>query len=520
MTEADLEAERQAELEAEGRASADDFLLSAEEFERLEPDEQVRYHASLKALVGGETFGGFVARLVPREPLPMHGKGLADIISRSRLRQRFTNISWPPGFAKSTIEERGIAWWLSKSPADQCGFVTMNDPKAHKHSRAIRTLVKRSGIAINPDSSANGMWQTVHGGGLFAGGFRGTGTGQRVPGLLILDDLYRSIEDAMSPAYRTAVINYVRAVASTRLQGGSVINSHTRWHHQDSIGVLTGEAQWLTIALPAIAEAGDPLGRKVGESLWPEMFPVKSCRGPCGHAGHLDEIRGRVGEWTWQALYQGRPSPMGGGMFKEEWWQYCDIIEGTRAVRSWDIAGTEGGHGAQTVGVLTTRSEIGEYFLSSVFRGRLSPAGVDDAIMAMARMDGRDVKISLPVDPGQAGLAQAAHWSHMLDGYDFEITPEGQGHVEGGRSKVGRATPYAAQVEHGNYFMVRGPGWTGRRRGGRFELVRIEDWRPEFIAEHAMFPSGDLCDHVDAASRGYHALSPAEVTIGLPPRIY
>lgn len=498
-----------------------DYLLTAEELERLPHEDQERYLRILRTLVGGESFTDFVARLKPQEPVPPHGRALADIFRRARLRMSLTMLSWPPGFAKTTLAVRGLAWWLARSPSDPCGFITYSDAKAYRHSDEVRTLVRKSGIAMNPSQQGKGDWATSHGGGLFAGGWRGKGTGYRVAGFLMVDDPYRRIEDALSESYRNGFANWLRSVATTRLQGGSIVCSHTRWSDLDAIGEFGGTGNWRVINLAAIAEEGDPLGRQPGESLWPEQFPAISCTAPCGHAGHLDRIREDAGEWTWAALYQGRPTPMSGGDFKPSWWQFTHELEPGQTVRAWDLAGTEGGQGAATCGVLMTRTPIGEYFVHSPFWARLSPGGVTAAIRAFAEMDGRGVFISLPCDPGQAGLAQKADFAKLLDGWTFECTPEGQGHTEGGPSKRGRARPYAAQVENGNVFLVHGAGWTATYHGGRLQLQAMANWHPEWVAEHAAFPFGALADRVDASSRGYHALNKTVIhDVAASPKIY
>jgi predicted phage terminase large subunit-like protein len=100
-----------------------------------------------------------------------------------------------------------------------------------------------------------------------------------------------------------------------------VILIQTRWHEDDLVGRLTDpmnpyydpeEAKlWEVIDLPALAfEDGtpDPLGRRPGEALWPERFPV-----PFLKAQQRLDPRG------FQALYQGRPSAGQGSFFRVEW---------------------------------------------------------------------------------------------------------------------------------------------------------------------------------------------------------
>lgn len=60
--------------------------------------------------------------------------------------------------------------------------------------------------------------------------------------------------------------------------------------------------------MPAIAEDDDPLGRSPGQALCPERFDEVALAG----------IRTDVGPTAWAALYQQRPIPVGGGMFRRD----------------------------------------------------------------------------------------------------------------------------------------------------------------------------------------------------------
>jgi phage terminase large subunit-like protein len=83
--------------------------------------------------------------------------------------------------------------------------------------------------------------------------------------------------------------------------------------------------EWLILNLPATAEAGDLLGRREGEPLWPERFD----------GAELVKIRRDVTERGWFALYQQRPRPLEGVLWQQPW------IDGARwntaAWGEWDI---------------------------------------------------------------------------------------------------------------------------------------------------------------------------------------
>ena len=62
------------------------------------------------------------------------------------------------------------------------------------------------------------------------------------------------------------------------------------------------------LTMPAIAETGDVLGRVEGEALWPEWFDV-----PISERCADRSANGRA------SLYQGRPAPAEGALFKRAW---------------------------------------------------------------------------------------------------------------------------------------------------------------------------------------------------------
>ena len=52
------------------------------------------------------------------------------------------------------------------------------------------------------------------------------------------------------------------------------------------------------------------------------------------------------------------------------------------------------------------------------------PNSVADAVEEQARADTRRVKIAIPVDPGQAGLAQKDFYVKLLNGFTVDFSPE------------------------------------------------------------------------------------------------
>jgi len=87
----------------------------------------------------------------------------------------------------------------------------------------------------------------------------------------------------------------------------------TRFHCDDVIGRLLSadRANWRELNVPAVCvdEENDALGRKLGESHWPEFFPIEN----------LQAIKKSIGERDFNSLYQGQPAGDAGAIFKEHW---------------------------------------------------------------------------------------------------------------------------------------------------------------------------------------------------------
>jgi predicted phage terminase large subunit-like protein len=97
-------------------------------------------------------------------------------------------------------------------------------------------------------------------------------------------------------------------------------------------------------------------------------------------------------------------------------------------------------------------------------------------------------KIALPQDPGQAGLAQVAHFTKLLTGRAL-ISERMTG------SKVTRAYAVAAQCNMGRVAMLRGP------------------WNAALAEELANFPAGLHDDQVDALSLAFSQATTVDLSV-------
>ncbi len=301
--------------------------------------------------------------------------------------------------------------------------------------------------------------------------------GVLVHNCLIIDDPIKNSEESFSETIRNKIWDWWLSTAYSRLEpGGIAIVLHTRWHEDDLIGRLiqemgSGGEQWEVINFPAIAEEHDVLGRAPGEALWPERYGVAD----------LERIKNTVGPYWWSSLYQQRPAPLEGGMFKREWFK---VVEGhsriTKKCRFWDLAATDGG-GDWTSGALIGLDEDENYIILDVVRGQWEPHKRDAVILQTAASDGKETLIRAEQEPGAAGVAQIDALTRKLTGYRFK------GERASG-DKVVRADAAASQSGIGRVKILRG------------------EWNRAFLDELAMFPNGKHDDQVDSFSGAFNAL--------------
>lgn len=221
-------------------------------------------------------------------------------------------VSLPPRHGKSEIVSHWTpVWSLANWPERKVILASYEADFAASWGRRVRDTANslpELGVRLRPDTQAANLWQTVQGGGMVTAGVGGPITG-RGADLLIVDDPLKNMEEATSPTIRERIWEWWQTTALTRLEPrASVVILMTRWHPDDLVGKLTtqpGRERWTVVNMPALALAGDVLGRVEGEALWPERYPV----------GVLVGIRRDVGEDAWASMYQQRPNPLGLGYF-------------------------------------------------------------------------------------------------------------------------------------------------------------------------------------------------------------
>jgi predicted phage terminase large subunit-like protein len=248
-------------------------------------------------------------------------------------------VCCPPRHGKSQLVSRLFpAYWVSRHPELFCAIASYSGELAYAHSREARHYYRITGHALSKDSAAVGNWLTPQRGGCIAAGVKGPFTGKGY-NLGIIDDPYKGPEDAKSALQRERLIDWLKSVWFTRAEPGLTAEGallpaaqvvvQTRWDHHDMTAWLLEQEteenpeHWTVLNLPAIAEpeavsmriphtctkVAD--WRQPGEPLCPERVPLAV----------LQRIRTRLGSYWWNALYQQRPSPAEGLLFRKGWIQ-------------------------------------------------------------------------------------------------------------------------------------------------------------------------------------------------------
>ncbi|HEX8323331.1 MAG TPA: terminase family protein, partial [Tepidisphaeraceae bacterium] len=218
----------------------------------------------------------------------------------------------PPRHGKSELtSHRTPVWFLNNWPDRRVMFGTYSADFAKDWGRKVRNTVEQHqdqlGVTLSDDSTSTNSWHTSAGGGMMAQGIGGAFTG-RGGDLLICDDPYKNLQDANSASYRDTVWGWWTSAFVTRVEpNATIILTLTRWHVDDVAGrILADPAQfneWDVIMLPALAEAGDPMGRVPGEALWPARKSREA----------LLKEQVAVGDYVWSSLYRQRPPNLSGG---------------------------------------------------------------------------------------------------------------------------------------------------------------------------------------------------------------
>jgi predicted phage terminase large subunit-like protein len=304
----------------------------------------------------------------------------------------------------------------------------------------------------------------LEGGLYYSVGIGGTVFG-RGAHVMLIDDPFASMEDALSEATRKGVYDWFTGTAYNRLMpGGAIVLINHRVHEDDLAGRLlaqqaAGGDRWEVVELPAIGEDG--------VALWPDAYPIEA----------LERIRNNTQPRFWSALYQQRPAPEEGSFFKVDWLRpYVKAPDrSTLAIYGGsDFAVTADG-GDYTVHVVIGLDSENRPWLLDLWRGQTSS----------------DVWVE--------------SWCDLVEwwkprGWSFE-----QGQIKAGvgpflekRARERKAWCAIETFPTRGDKAVRAQSMRGRMAMLGLQVPAHEAWYPDFRAELLSFPVGKHDDQVDA----------------------
>lgn len=441
--------------------------------------------------------------MTPDEPPARHHEYFCSQLEAIERREIMrATFSCPPGHAKTKFFSRYFpSWYLGRNPNHRYlqGGHSQNFAE-NEFGKYVRDIVleqrfrdvfpdvmlnKRSGMAA-------GSWRLAG----RRGAYVTKGVGQSIAGyrghIGGIDDPFGSREDAHSEAIRKKTGDWLFTDFRTRLLPGSpLFIVATRWHPDDLIGRVENMSRmdkglkWKIVNLTAIVEdeeemALDPMGRDIGEALWPEYYTVEE----------LLELKGTLPAGDWYALYKGKPRDVEGNVVKQGWFKrydrlptnvvgYNEIGEAfsdnriKRVTLSVDCANKTTARSNYTVITVWVEDYRGNHYLADVVRRKLEFVPLAEAIATTARK----------WDAGTILVEEAGAGIQILQQYAGKMPAPMIGVPTNSKSKEFRFDGVTPMFEAGEVWLPKSAPW-------------LTDYENEILS----FPNGDD-DQVDSTSQ-------------------
>lgn len=454
-----------------------------------------------------------LAKLSPLQLMMYHGKGRMRVAPHLKLiDQWFLQLIYgvgdehldilmvliPPGHAKSTYGSHyAPAWYLGAHPDNQVMLVSYGTDFAGSWGGKARDVFREVGpkvfgVSLDPNRKSEVDW-SVRGraGRMVSQGVDGQVTGKRSH-LLISDDLYKNSQDAASEVYRNTLIDFMQDVAYGRLHaGGKMLFLNYRWNLRDIHAwfqerVQASGERIKVLRLPALAEEGDELGRKPGEVLWPDLYPMSDMMRKQGGVGGPSSP-------TWMAQYMQDPAPAAGTLLMRHWWGFWgpEIPKVDEKWLSVDCTFKDLDTSDFVVVQCWGRQGKDLFYLLDQDKRRMDYTGTVEAIKTMhAKHSPRYIM----VEDKANGPAVISALQKEIAGV-YAVNPLG--------GKVSRAQAVSGLVKAGRVFVPR-----------PVDAPWVDEGSESFLAECSAFPRGAHDDQVDSFSQAlsmYAGTSRSEV---------
>lgn len=387
-------------------------------------------------------------------------------------------VSTPPQHGKSqTITETLPSWYLGHFPKRKVIEISYSEDFAEQFGRRNRQKLADYGpklfgveLADSPNSATN-FELSNHRGGMISRGIMSGVTGHGA-NLLIIDDPVKTQEEADSQSRQNKIWNeWLSSFTSRLAPHAKVIIIMTRWSENDLVGRLLAmeDISIEVLNFPLEAEANDPLGRKPGDALCPEIGKDNKWL-----QAFKKMLLTREGTRTWNALYQGHPVAMEGNLIHRDWWRYYtelpkDIPEYIMSVD----ASFKDGNDNDFVAIQVWAKKDAEIYLIDAVKKHLDMPSTCREIIRLRNMY---PKCRTTLIEDKANGSAIIQILRKKVGGIIAVDPFG--------GKVSRVNAIAGAIESGNCLLPDTKAFT-----------------QDFVDECSAFPNGMHDDQVDAMSQ-------------------
>ncbi|MBR3704469.1 MAG: phage terminase large subunit [Oscillospiraceae bacterium] len=396
-------------------------------------------------------------------------------------------LETPPQHGKSmSVTEALPSWYLGRHPNRRVILASYNDDSAERFARRNKEKVSAFGqslfgVTIGAISRATEFELSAKKGGapgrLISRGMLAGITGNSAD-LLIIDDPIKNRTEADSEIRRTQIWNeWLSSLKSRLAAGAKVVVIMTPWHEDDlAARLLAAEEHVTLVRLPVEAEENDPLGRKPGDALCPELGKDNKWLSQF-KSSYLRDAQG--GERAWRALYQCSPRAEEGGMVKRSWWRYYDEGETphfAREIISVDAA-FKGGEKNDFVAIEVWGKAGNDYYLRYCLNRHMDFPETVRAIRTVQRLYPQAMTVLIEDKANGSAIIQTL----QKEMFCVPITPMG--------GKSARVSAVSPAIESGHVY-----------------LPRREEWVEAFVDQFTAFPVGKHDDMVDSATQAIQYL--------------
>lgn len=225
-------------------------------------------------------------------------------------------VSMPPRAGKSYITSLFSAWMLGKFPTESLMRNTCSSTLYNKFSYDTRDIVRSdkykevfTEIRLKQDKQNVNGWslETARQVSYFGSGVGGTIIGFGASMLAMTDDLYKSLEEALSDTTNEKVWSWKQGTHDSRIEGNCcAIDVGTRWSETDVLGRLEEMGKYDEIIRVAALDEND-------ETFCADVHTTE----------YYQELRSETDESIWNAEYMQEPIEAKGLLFpKSELMRY------------------------------------------------------------------------------------------------------------------------------------------------------------------------------------------------------